>query len=129
MPDVSPLPALPLEPGTAAAPRSSAAPDPADVLVFDPAMCCSTGVCGPSIDPTLLRVSADLGWLSKQGVSVERVNLGQEPLRFVETPAVSELLDGAGEAALPVVMIGGEVVATGRYPTRQELAATLGLTL
>jgi hypothetical protein len=25
----------------------------AKMQVFDPAMCCSTGVCGPSVDPTL----------------------------------------------------------------------------
>ncbi len=26
------------------------------IEIFDPAMCCSTGVCGPSIDTELMRV-------------------------------------------------------------------------
>jgi hypothetical protein len=27
--------------------------------VFDPAMCCSTGVCGPEVDPQLVQFAAD----------------------------------------------------------------------
>lgn len=49
------------------------------VRVFDPAMCCSTGICGPSVDPQLVRFAADLDWLKGQGVSVERFNLSQQP--------------------------------------------------
>ena len=49
------------------------------VRVFDPAMCCSTGICGPSVDPELVRFAADLDWLKSQGVSVERFNLSQQP--------------------------------------------------
>lgn len=121
---------LPLAAGTDAAPSPTAAPSgPADLTVFDPAMCCSSGVCGPGIDPMLMRVSADLGWLDKQGVTVERVNLGQQPIRFVETPEVRALLDRDGEEALPVLLVDGEVVAAGRYPTRAELAERFGLSL
>jgi hypothetical protein len=35
------------------------------VEVFDPPMCCSSGVCGPNVDPTLARLAADLHWLSE----------------------------------------------------------------
>ncbi len=77
----------------------------------------------------LMRVSADLNWLGKRGLRVERVNLGQEPIRFVETAAVRERLDRDGEQALPVVMLRGEVFAAGRYPTRKEFADALGLML
>ena len=55
-----------------------------DVRVFDPAMCCSTGVCGPSVDPQLARFSADLDWLKSQGVAVSRFNLAQQPGAFVD---------------------------------------------
>ena len=129
MSDSLPALDLPLATGTDTATRAAAPTGPVDVTVFDPAMCCSSGVCGPGIDPMLLRVSADLGWLGKQGLTVERVNLGQEPMRFVETPEVRALLDRDGEAALPVVFVRGEVLATGRYPNRMELAGALGLSL
>ncbi|MEX2621006.1 MAG: arsenic metallochaperone ArsD family protein, partial [Egibacteraceae bacterium] len=52
------------------------------VEVFDPAMCCSTGVCGPSVDPALARFASDLDWLGEQGAQVRRYNLGQEPGAF-----------------------------------------------
>ena len=52
------------------------------MVVFDPPMCCSSGVCGPVIDPTLPRFAADLSWLVGQGVVVERYNLSQQPQAF-----------------------------------------------
>jgi hypothetical protein len=93
-----------------------------ELQVFDPAMCCATGVCGPSVDPALARFASDLDWLASQGVTVRRFNLGQEPGAFAGSPRVSTLLQQVGTAALPVVMVGDEVKAVGHYPTREELA-------
>lgn len=129
MPDTSPALDLPLATGTSPATPPASSNEAADLIVFDPAMCCSSGVCGPGIDPMLMRVSADLGWLAKKGLTVQRINLGQEPIRFVETPQVRELLDRDGEDALPVLLRGDEVLASGRYPDRKELAEVFGLTL
>lgn len=97
--------------------------------VFDPAMCCSTGVCGPSVDPRLTRFSADLDWLRRQGVTVERFNLAQEPAAFVQDAAVKAALDAEGEASLPLVQVNGEVKSRGVYPTRVDLAAWAGVAL
>lgn len=82
--------------------------------VFDPAMCCSTGVCGPDPDPLLPAFAADLGWIGEQGVEVRRFNLSQEPGEFVQRPAVQQLLARDGEESLPIVMLGGEVLSSGR---------------
>lgn len=57
--------------------------------VFDPPMCCSAGVCGPSVDPELARFSGDLEWLKTQGVSVQHFNLAQNPGAFVEHASVT----------------------------------------
>ena len=97
------------------------------VRVFDPAMCCSTGVCGPSVDPQVARFAADLDWLKAQGVSVERFNLAQQPGAFVEDAAVRSALETKGEAGLPIVKVNGETKYSGVYPTRAELAAWVGL--
>lgn len=97
------------------------------VRVFDPAMCCSSGVCGPSIDPRLARFAADLGWLKGQGVAVERFNLSQQPAAFAEEPAARAALEATGEAALPLVMVNGETKSRGVYPSREELAAWAGV--
>ncbi|HPH65473.1 MAG TPA: arsenite efflux transporter metallochaperone ArsD [Kofleriaceae bacterium] len=95
--------------------------------VFDPAMCCSTGICGPSVDPQLVRFSADLEWLKQRGVEVSRYNLSQQPAAFAQDASVKAALESKGEAALPLLKINGEVKTTGTYPTRAELAAWAGL--
>lgn len=95
--------------------------------VFDPAMCCSTGVCGPNVDSKLVQFAADLDWLKSQGVIVQRHNLSQNPAAFVENQAVQAALTEKGESALPALLLNGKVAATGRYPDRGELAALLKL--
>jgi Arsenical resistance operon protein ArsD len=96
------------------------------VRVFDPAMCCSTGVCGPSVDPDLARFAADLDWLKQQGVSVERYNLSSEPGAFASTPAVKEAL-ARGTEVLPLVLVGDRIAVEGSYPSRDTLAALAGI--
>lgn len=95
--------------------------------VFDPPLCCPTGVCGPSVDPELVRFNSDLAWLSQQGVGVERFNLAQQPQAFAANPQVAELLGRTGVAALPLVLCEGKVVTTGSYPSREALATAAGL--
>jgi len=97
------------------------------VEVFDPPLCCPTGVCGPSVDPELTRISADLNWLAQQGVVVERFNLAHQPQAFLANAEVAALLREAGDGALPLVLCQGEIVATGRYPSREVLAGAAGL--
>ena len=95
--------------------------------VFDPPMCCSTGVCGPAVDPVLPRFAGDLAWLERNGVTVARHNLAQEPLAFTTNEAVLEILKGPGPDALPVVLVDGALASQARYPSREELAAWTGL--
>jgi len=97
------------------------------IEVFDPAMCCSTGVCGPSVDPALSRFAADLDWLAGQAVAVTRYNLAQQPGAFAAQPIATAALETDGDAALPLVLADGQLVSKGRYPARGELAAWAGL--
>jgi Arsenical resistance operon protein ArsD len=96
--------------------------------VFDPPMCCSSGVCGPSVDPLLAAFAADVDWLTSQGVTVTRHNLAQEPQAFVAHPLVHEWLQREGDACLPLVLVDGAVVSRGAYPRRGDLARLAGLT-
>ena len=97
------------------------------IQVYDPAMCCSTGVCGPDVDPKLVQFAADLDWLKGQGVVVQRHNLSQSPAAFVENELVRTTLVDKGEAALPLLVVNGKVAVMGRYPDRGELAGLLKL--
>jgi hypothetical protein len=102
-------------------------PKTATLRVYDPAMCCSTGVCGPSVDPKLAQFSADLNWLKGQGMDVERFNLAQQPGAFAEDARVKEALQERGEACLPLLLLGAQVVSSGIYPTRDQLQSLTGL--
>jgi Arsenical resistance operon protein ArsD len=95
------------------------------VEVFDPAMCCATGICGPGVDPALLALARDLRWVQAQGARVSRYGLSHEPQAFVANPRVQGLLQAFGDGALPAVLVNGGVLVHGRYPTREELVAAL----
>lgn len=96
--------------------------------VFDPAMCCSTGVCGVEVDPVLAQFAADLKWVEEHGVAVRRYNLGQEPQAFAGNAAVVKEME-AGMERLPILAVDGQIVSTGMYPSRQQLAQKLAITL
>ena len=95
--------------------------------VFDPAMCCSTGVCGPGVDPALPRFAADLEWLKSKDVAVERYNLAQQVGDFTGNPLVKSTLNREGTKCLPLLLADGIIVARGAYPTREELARIAGV--
>lgn len=90
--------------------------------VFDPPMCCSTGICGNSVDPKLVTFAADLEWLKKQGIDVIRHGLSFEPAEFVKNEAVKKTLQSDGNDCLPIVVIDKKVMSKACYPTREKLA-------
>jgi hypothetical protein len=95
--------------------------------VYDPALCCSTGVCGAEVDQQLVTFAADLDWAKQNGVALERFNLAQQPMAFAENPVVRGFLERSGQEALPLILLDGEVALAGRYPNRAELARWAGI--
>lgn len=93
--------------------------------IFDPAMCCSTGVCGPSVDTNLLRVSTLLNRLEKKGVKVVRHNLSDNPKVYIDNKIVNQFLMDEGVDVLPITMVEGKVVKTKEYPTNEEFVKFL----
>ncbi len=97
------------------------------VEIYDPAMCCSTGLCGPVLDPVLVKMNDALLALKKQAVEVERFNLAQQPKAFIENKTVAALLRKNGKKILPVTLVNGEVLLTGEYPSYEKLCEALGM--
>jgi Arsenical resistance operon protein ArsD len=97
------------------------------IQVFDPALCCSTGVCGVDVDQELVGFSADVDWAKQNGIHIERFNLAQQPMAFAENQLVKGYLERSGEEALPLILVDGEVALAGRYPHRSELARWTGI--
>ena len=99
------------------------------VEVFDPPMCCSTGVCGPSVEPALVRFATDLHWLANQRIAVERYNLAQQPQAFAASAVVRTALKQYGNECLPLILLNGVVISKGSYPARDELARLTGVAM
>lgn len=99
------------------------------IAIYDRAMCCPTGVCGPGVDPELLRIAGVLERLSHAGVSVERHYLSQDPRAFAENPEIVSLLKAEGAGALPLAYVDGRLVSKGAYPSDDLLAEALGVDL
>ena len=97
------------------------------IEIFDPPMCCASGVCGPDPDAQLAHFSADLDWLSRQGVEVRRYNLAQEPTAFAQNADVKRLLEETDGDGLPVILVDGKVMGHGAYPHRDELVRWTGI--
>lgn len=97
------------------------------ITVYDPAMCCSTGICGTDVDQRLVDLAADLDWLKAKGVRVQRFGLSREPAEFVANDTIRQIMKDSEGDDLPVCMMDGALKAKARYPGRAELADWTGL--
>jgi hypothetical protein len=97
------------------------------LTIFDPAMCCDTGVCGVDADTALIEFSSDIDWLQKNGVEVQRFNLAQEPAAFINDPLIKTEINASGEACLPLLVLEGKIISRGVYPDRKQLQSWMGI--
>jgi hypothetical protein len=95
------------------------------MYIYEPAMCCPTGLCGVGVDKELLRISSVLSNLEKNGVKVERFNLTNSPQEFVKNKEINQLMEEKGIKILPVTTVDNVVVKTGSYPTNEEMTKFL----
>ena len=99
------------------------------IEIFDPAMCCPTGLCGTNIDPNLMRIAVIVDNLKKKGINITRHNLKDEPQIYVTNTKVNELLQSKGVEALPITLVDGEVAVIGSYPTTKQMSEWSGVNL
>ncbi|PKM69491.1 MAG: arsenical resistance operon transcriptional repressor ArsD [Firmicutes bacterium HGW-Firmicutes-19] len=97
------------------------------IMIFDPAMCCPSGMCGVSIDPEIIRVATTLHTIRKNGVEIKRYNLSSNPMEFVNHSEVNRYLNERGVECLPLTVVDDQVVLSGRYPTDLEMVKMVGL--
>lgn len=93
--------------------------------IFEPAMCCPTGLCGVGVDKELLRISTVLNSLKKYGIEIERYNLTSAPQEFINNKGVNDYIMEKGVDDLPIILLNDEIIITGRYPTNEEFIKLL----
>lgn len=97
------------------------------IEIFDPALCCPTGVCGPDVDPELTRIARDIATLQNKGYNIVRHNLAQNADPYVQNYEIQLLLEAEGVDALPATAVDGKIIKTHNYPTKTELASWLNI--
>lgn len=95
------------------------------MTIYEPAMCCSTGLCGVGVDSELLRISTVLNTLKKNGIEVQRFNLSNSPQEFITNKTVNNFIREKGIEGLPITVLDGEIVITGRYPKNEDFMKLL----
>ncbi|MCJ7625008.1 MAG: arsenic metallochaperone ArsD family protein [Anaerolineaceae bacterium] len=80
-------------------------------------MCCPTGLCGPTLDQTLLDVNEMILTLQNEDLQVERYQMDNHPASFLNNANVMRLVREMEMAALPITIVRGKVVKVGAYPT------------
>ena len=98
---------------------------PADVEFFDPPMCCPTGLCGPTLDQTLLDVNEMILTLQRDNLRVERYQMASNPNAFLGNAEVMNLVREKQMDALPIIVVRGKVIKVGAYPSAEEIRAAL----
>jgi hypothetical protein len=99
------------------------------IEIFDPAMCCSTGLCGPNINPDLMRFAAAVETLKRKGINIERHNLRDVPQLYVENEVINKLLQDYGAEVLPITLVDGKLEVSKIYPTNKQLSEWTGVNL
>ena len=90
------------------------------IEIYEPPLCCPTGLCGPAPDPDLATLQDTVMKLQKKGYSVERIAINQQPMRVINNPTVMSIIGSEGKESLPITMIDGKVIIKGRYPRYEE---------
>jgi len=96
------------------------------ISVYEPPSSCSSGVCGPEVDDSISKFAAALDWAEKQGIQVERYNLGHHPGAFVQNTVVRATLDKDGMDCLPLIMADDKIISKGLYLSKKDLAEKSG---
>ena len=97
----------------------------ATVEIFEPPMCCPTGLCGPVQDQTLLDLLETVRSLESSGVKISRYQPNTNPTAFTNHAEVMTAIRARSTAALPITVVNGRVVKSGTYASLEEIQDAL----
>lgn len=95
-----------------------------EITVFEEAMCCSTGVCGPDPNEELVRFTNTIEQLDEaySDVTVERANMSGDIEQFLDNETIHDKVQAEGPDVLPIIVADDEIIAEGEYITYETLS-------
>lgn len=98
-----------------------------ELKIYDPALCCPTGLCGVNIDPELMRIAVVFETLKKKGIPVERFNLRDNPQVYVDNKTINDCLMKESADVFPITTLDGEIVLKKTYPSNAQISEWLNV--
>ena len=89
--------------------------------IFEPSLCCESGVCGPEPDKVLIDLQNTIQLLKKAGIETKRYAINQTPIVFVQNAIVREYIKANGPGKLPLALLNNQIIKSGGYPTIDDL--------
>ncbi len=96
-----------------------------EIKVFEPPMCCSSGMCGPVPDESVVNFNALTKKIEADGHKIKRFTLNQGAADFEAETQVMAVLEDEQLKALPMTVINGRIMKKGAYPTHEEILSWL----
>jgi hypothetical protein len=94
---------------------------------YEKPMCCPSGICGPSVDETLVRLQENIKTLQEKysDLQVERYQPQTHGLIFMVAKDVAQFVKEEKMKALPITKVNGVIIKKGDYPTLEEIENAL----
>jgi len=86
------------------------------INIYEPPICCPTGVCGPEPDKVLIDFQNTVNALTKHGYKVNRYAINQQPLEFTKSGKIKNMIKDKGIKILPVTLVDDAIIKTESYP-------------
>ncbi len=99
-----------------------------ELIIYEGAMCCSTGVCGPEPDQELIALNETIKKLQSDyngRLNIIRASLAFNSLMFFTNKEVFQMVKDNGQEILPITAINGEIVARKKYLKYDEIKKLL----
>jgi len=99
-----------------------------ELIIYEGAMCCSTGVCGQEPDRDLIEFNETLKRLQNEydgRLTIMRASLMFNSLIFLAHPEITRLIKENGPGILPITTVNGEIIAGQKYLKYEVLKAAI----
>lgn len=98
-----------------------------NLIIYEGAICCSTGVCDPEPDKELIEFNETLKKINKEfdDLKITRASLSADVKMFLENKEIFQLVKLNGQQILPITTINGKIVAKKKYLKFNELKEEL----
>lgn len=97
------------------------------IEIYDPITSNKPFGCGSGGDRELFRISTMIKALESEGKSIRRYGLAENPEFFTKNKNINDIVESEGEAALPIIVVDGEIKRMGSYPSNLDLATWSGM--